>query len=218
MKSVRFFLRNKFFDSQYTFELQGHLSYQDFAYTMGTINAAVLDQPPPKNKLIWIMILCITWLITLFLHCLLWSYSNDTTKYVSLPFFITFITIFFVWRYRTLRHRFEYIVMDTCNLINATENIRGIHFRLSKTNPNESKHVCRLFSNTNYSIVLDFDDRYNILSSQQFNRYSSVDFVTVPLNVHVDPSTSKIDDKCNSSIWAKHQPFYDERYIIQYEH
>ncbi|KAI8357847.1 hypothetical protein EDC96DRAFT_559102 [Choanephora cucurbitarum] len=218
MKSVRFYLRNKFFDSQYTFELQGHLSYQDLAYTIGTINAAVHDQPPPGNKLIWLMTLCIAWLMALFVHCLFWSYSNDITKYVSVPFFMFFVTFYFIWRYRTLRHRFEYTIIDTCNLINATENIRGIHFRLSKTDPNESKRICRLFVSTKYSIVLEFDDRYNMLSSQQFNRYSSVDFVTVPLNVHVDPLASKIDDKCNSSIWANHKPFYDERYIIQYKH
>lgn len=34
-------------------------------------------------------------------------------------------------------------------------------------------------------LVIEFDDRYNALSSQQFNRYPSVEFVTVPLYAHL---------------------------------
>ncbi|RCH92413.1 hypothetical protein CU098_001763, partial [Rhizopus stolonifer] len=176
MKSVRFYLNNTSFDSQYTFELQGYISPQDFQFIMGTLNATVLDALPPGDKIIWSITLCVLWLLGIMTHCLSWHYTHRN----SLPFlscFMIFTTLLFIWRYRSLRKRFEIAMLNTCHQINATENIRGIHVRLSQQNPNK-------MLSTVYSIVIGFDDRYNTLSSQQFNRYSSVDFVTVPLNVH----------------------------------
>lgn len=56
------------------------------------------------------------------------------------------------------------------------------------------------------SILIEFDDRYNALSSKQFNRYPSVDFVTVPLYAHVS-------EKPTSTAWISTKQ-YDEKFII----
>ncbi|CEP09220.1 hypothetical protein [Parasitella parasitica] len=159
------------------------------------------------------------------------QYTFDLQGYVViLPFFMLLTTLLFIWRHRVLRQRFELGILNICNRVNATENIRGINYRFSKNGSdlNDITKQINVANNTNmktiYSIVLEFDDRYNALTSKQFNRYSSVDFVTVPLYAHVN--SSKDEKRSMYPAWPytshqqkqqQQQQQYDEKFIIQYE-
>ncbi|KAG2234202.1 hypothetical protein BDF21DRAFT_373834 [Thamnidium elegans] len=210
MKSVRFSLINKKFDDQYTFDLQGYLSVQDFCSSFKLLNQSVFKNPPPGNKLVWVIAVWVFWMIGITLNYLLWIFTKSSHGLVILPFFMILTTLLFIWRHRVLRQRFELSILSICNRINATENIRGINYRFSKNGSDLSdlsKQVT-MVSNSNlktvYSILIEFDDRYNALSSQQFNRYPSVDFVTVPLYAHVSEKAS--------TAWTSTKQ-YDEKFI-----
>ncbi|KAG2202558.1 hypothetical protein INT47_012552 [Mucor saturninus] len=212
MKSVRFSLMNRKFDDQYTFDLQGYLSVQDFCSSFNLLNQSVYSHPPPGNKIMWIIAIWILWMVVIFGNYILWIRTRWSCGLVVLPFFMILSTLLFMWRHRVLRQRFELAILSICNRINATENIRGINYRFSKNGSDLSdvyKQV-NITSNSNlnsvYSILIEFDDRYNALSSQQFNRYPSVDFVTVPLYAH-------INEKPNAASWTSTKQ-YDEKFII----
>ncbi|KAK4514716.1 uncharacterized protein ATC70_002318 [Mucor velutinosus] len=227
MKSVRFSFINKKFDDQYTFDLQGYLSVRDFCTTFNLLNQSVRKNPPPSSKFFWFTLLWILWMIAIIGNYLIWLFTQSSYGLIILPFFMLLTTLLVVWRHRVLRQRFELGILCVCNRINATENIRGINYRFSKNGSdlNDIAKQIKVTDNANmktvYSIVLEFDDRYNALTSQQFNRYPSVDFVTVPLYAHVNPSK----DEKKSSIypaWSykskqQKQEQYDEKYIIQYQ-
>ncbi|CAO3654095.1 unnamed protein product [Mucor fragilis] len=227
MKSVRFSLINKKFDDQYTFDLQGYLSVQDFCTTFNLLNQSVQRSPPPGNKFVWFVLLWILWMVAIIGNYLLWLFTQSSYGLIILPFFMLLTTLLVIWRQRAVRQRFELGILSVCNRINATENIRGINYRFSKNGSDLSDITkqTKVMNNANmktvYSIVLEFDDRYNALTSQQFNRYPSVDFVTVPLYAHVNSSK----DEKKSSIypaWSykskqQKQQQYDEKFIIQYQ-
>ncbi|GAA5804361.1 hypothetical protein EDC94DRAFT_625258 [Helicostylum pulchrum] len=213
MKSVRFSLINKKFDDQYTFDLQGYLSVQDFCSSFNLLNQSVFKNPPPGNKLVWVIAIWILWMIAIISNYLLWIFTKSSHGLVILPFFMILTTLLCIWRHRVLRQRFELSILSICNRINATENIRGINYRFSKNGSDLSdlsKQVS-IVSNSNlktiYSILIEFDDRYNALSSQQFNRYPSVDFVTVPLYAHVNekPTTAWTSTKQYDEKFITHQ-------------
>ncbi|KAI9271541.1 hypothetical protein BDA99DRAFT_433720, partial [Phascolomyces articulosus] len=47
-------------------------------------------------------------------------------------------------------------ILHLCSCMNATENVRGINFRLTKVSPEQQQQYLA-------SIVIEFDDRYNLL-------------------------------------------------------
>jgi hypothetical protein len=59
-------------------------------------------------------------------------------------------------------------------------------------------------------MVIEFDDRYNALSSQQFNRYPSIEFVTIPLFAHVNHGK----EEKNRPFLDDQQHEYDEKLIV----
>lgn len=220
MKSVRFSFMNRKFDDQYTFDLQGYLSVQDFCTSFNLLNQAAFDHPPPGNKLTWLIGIWIVWVIAIIGNYLLWLCTKWSYGLVIFPFFMVLSTLIFLWRHRVRRRKFENTIVHICNRINATENIRGINYRFSKNGSDYSDINKQIAINSNagikplYAIVIEFDDRYNALSSQQFNRYSSVDFVTVPLYAHLYD-----EKKCGTypnwmTIPSKQ---FDEKFIIHHQ-
>ncbi|KAI8882318.1 hypothetical protein K501DRAFT_187079 [Backusella circina FSU 941] len=219
MKSVRFALINNRFDDQYTFDLQGYLSVSDFCSTINLFNETVQKCPPPGNKLIWVLSIWILWIIAIVSNYLLWVYTRSSYGLVVLPFFMILTTVLFVWRHRVLRRRFEKTVVNICNRVNATENIRGINYRFSKNGSDladVSKQI-QISSNASfkaiYCLVIEFDDRYNALSSQQFNRYPSVEFVTVPLYAHLGANIGS-EKTSTHPAWNNNVSTHDEKVIV----
>ncbi|KAI9246947.1 hypothetical protein BDA99DRAFT_565365 [Phascolomyces articulosus] len=196
MKSIRLALMNKKFDDQYTFELHGYLTLHDFESTLSTINRSVTYNPPPGNKLVWIGILWTVWIFIAMAVYTLWASLDLVSILITIPILMFLATIIFLWRHRHIRCKFEQSVLDTCGTINATENIRGINYRFSKNgmditttgatstkSNNNTSNVLAFYSKPRYSIVIEFDDRYNALSGQRFSspRYHNDDFISIPL-------------------------------------
>ncbi|CEI99499.1 hypothetical protein RMCBS344292_13588 [Rhizopus microsporus] len=216
MKSVRFSFVNKKFDDQYTFELQGYLSIADFNSSFRLLNQTVAKHPPPGSKNIWITAIVVLWMSALVIDYILWSHYRFSSELITLPFFMVLTTLLFIWRHRVMRERFERSIIDVCNRINATENIRGINYRFNKNGSDLNDVTKQMYIHAgtglkpHYSIVIEFDDRYNALSSHQFNRHSSIDFVTIPLYAHVRHEKNEK----NSPFWAAQQHEYDEKPIF----
>ncbi|KAI8137685.1 hypothetical protein BJV82DRAFT_524881 [Fennellomyces sp. T-0311] len=206
MKSIRLPLMNKKFDDQYTFELHGYLTLQDFQSTIDSINCNVSRSPPPGSKLVWFGVLWCLWLlIAVAVYSLRISLDAMYTL-IAIPILMLLVTSVFLWRHRYIRCKFEQAVVDACGTINATENIRGINYRFSKNGTDITpthqysyfpKSIRALCSKPLYVIVIEFDDRYNALTSQQFPvQYHSEDFVSIPLYAGVDqPDSVYISEK-----------------------
>ncbi|KAI9315660.1 hypothetical protein BX666DRAFT_1957863 [Dichotomocladium elegans] len=163
MKSMHCVYRNGCFDDQYTLELEGFMSRTEFASTMNTFNAAAIHHPPPPsisssrlvlfNMCTTISILCS---IGLAIH-----YTHHVYLLLVIPIsFLTFSLVIISWR-RRLKQQFEASILHLCACMNATENVRGINFRLVKYTAPE-QHLPPL-PPSDYSIVIEFDDRYNLL-------------------------------------------------------
>ncbi|KAI9010355.1 hypothetical protein CLU79DRAFT_774128 [Phycomyces nitens] len=171
MKSVRLALVNRQFDDQYTFELKGYLSLRQFCSTLCLFNQATRQKPPPGNKLIWLGSLLTAWLfITVSIYSV-WQQARHPSVLFIIPLLIVLTTLVTLWRYRFKRLQFEHTILEICSRINATDNIRGINYRFSKNgldlvNPTRTSFMC--FKPV-YAIVIEFDNRYTALTSQQFN-------------------------------------------------
>ncbi|KAG1149079.1 hypothetical protein G6F37_002925 [Rhizopus arrhizus] len=216
MKSVRFSFVNNKFDNQYTFELQGYISLADFNSNFHLLNQSVVNNPPPGNKVIWAAAIWTLWVISIIANYFLWDNYNLSNGLMILPFFMTLVTVVFIWRHRVMCECFEKSVINSCIRINATENIRGINYRFTKDGFDINDRTRMIYLTTGarskpeYSMVIEFDDRYNALSSQQFNRYPSIEFVTIPLFAHVNHAK----EEKNRPFLDDQQHEYDEKLIV----
>ncbi|KAI8369984.1 hypothetical protein BD560DRAFT_329849 [Blakeslea trispora] len=61
---------------------------------------------------------------------------------------------------RRQKHRFEDAIIQLCKCMNATENVRGINFRLNYLNTEQNVSAQPTCT---YAITIEFDDRYNLL-------------------------------------------------------
>ncbi|KAL0080406.1 Six-hairpin glycosidase-like protein [Phycomyces blakesleeanus] len=162
-RSVRLALINRQFDDQYTFELKGYLSLQQFCSALCLFNQATRQKPPPGNKLIWLGSLLTAWL------------------------FIT-VAIYSVWQ--QAKHPSVLLIIPLLIVLTSL-NIRGINYRFSKNgldlvSPTRTSFLC--FKPV-YAIIIEFDNRYTALTSQQFNDPSEDTFypsyLGSPAPVHV---------------------------------
>ncbi|KAI9472873.1 hypothetical protein BDB00DRAFT_861559 [Zychaea mexicana] len=205
MKSIRLPLMNKKFDDQYTFELHGYLTLQDFQSTITTINNSVAHQPPPGNKIVWLGILWTVWILIALATYTVWISLDFVYVLFAIPILMLIATAVFLWRHRHIRYKFEQSVLDTCSTINATENIRGINYRFSKNgaditsnNYESNNSVLAFCSKPLYAIVIEFDDRYNAFVGQKYSvRYHAEDFVSIPLYAGVDEPESALFSEKN---------------------
>ncbi|ORY91289.1 hypothetical protein BCR43DRAFT_508731 [Syncephalastrum racemosum] len=83
--------------------------------------------------------------------------------------FLFLSAVLLSWR-RRMKRKFETSVLHLCACMNATENVRGINFRLSRVAPEQVGTPSSSLSPTapppssaSYSITIEFDDRYNLL-------------------------------------------------------
>ncbi|KAI7871192.1 hypothetical protein BDF14DRAFT_1873551 [Spinellus fusiger] len=190
MKSIRLSLKNQQFDDQYTFELHGYLSAQQFSSTLGHFNQIARKNPPPGNKATWLGYLLIVWLLIGASAVYVWQQIQQSLILMIVPLLIALTALMFFWRYRLRRLQFENTILEICSRINATENIRGINYRFSKNGSDllSTTPTSLLCLKAVYAIVIEFDDRYRALSSQQFNSPPEDTFypyVNSPAPVHV---------------------------------
>ncbi|KAJ8655076.1 hypothetical protein O0I10_009283 [Lichtheimia ornata] len=195
MKTVQIGFINNRFDEQYTFELQGYLSMQDFRMAMHQINNAIAHHRRPGNKATCLSGLWIAWaLIALAVYALTETlkrhHHDDLTLPVILlaPFLMVASAVSLYWHCRVIRVRFERAVLHACNTINATENTRGIHYRFGKRNNVGRYHPdVGMSSSSCYVILIEIDDHRftdhhgNACFSKL--QYHSKDFISIPLQI-----------------------------------
>ncbi|KAJ8657851.1 hypothetical protein O0I10_006379 [Lichtheimia ornata] len=187
MKSMRCSYRNGRFDDQYTLDLEGFMTRQEFAGVMHAFNAAAQRHPPPPSFTsgrMATLILCTGASILCSVGLAIY-YTHHIALLLGIPFsFVALSSILVAWR-RRLKVQFESAILHLCACMNATENIRGINYRLCKAPPpspsppdylpqqqqQHSPHGItpppppppHLAVQSIYGIVIEFDDRYNLL-------------------------------------------------------
>ncbi|CAO3613114.1 unnamed protein product [Cunninghamella blakesleeana] len=180
MKAITFDLLNKKFDDQYTFDLQGYLTFQDFISNMKIINRKLQKATLPKHQTILMIFIWLLWISTAVL--VYFTYIHDVPLWIllSLPSFLLFISIFCIIYYQIRIKKFERNIVEACEELNDKESMRGIEYELIKNGQSCQLHYHGYFSwyflfgiHSTYKIMIQFDDRYDL-------RYSQ-DFVSVPL-------------------------------------
>ncbi|KAG2225595.1 hypothetical protein INT45_013706, partial [Circinella minor] len=192
MKTIRLGLIGRRFDDQYTFDLQGYLSIHDFNSAMELFCEAVRQDPPPGHKGIWIATLLTLWVIVAGTVYILWNFlllKENSYILLILPGIMLLSSMLWIWRYRHLNNIFQRRIVELCSRINASENIRGVNYRLTKYGSDvqrpydcedsifgisgdgrgsSRRNITTLFGRkTRYVLVIEFDDRYRALQMQQ---------------------------------------------------
>ncbi|KAL1934946.1 hypothetical protein VTP01DRAFT_4086 [Rhizomucor pusillus] len=137
MKSLRCSYRNGHFDDQYSFELEGFMTKQEFAATINSFNSIARSNPPPPplssgRLLLFVFCICSCLLSATLLAM---HYTHHGSLILAAPLLILFLLVaIHGWR-RKLKAKFERSILHMCSCMNATENVRGINFRFIKESP-----------------------------------------------------------------------------------
>ncbi|RUS15734.1 hypothetical protein BC937DRAFT_92075 [Endogone sp. FLAS-F59071] len=185
MKASRFRLLNKKFDDQYTFDLNGYLTRSDFAENMAKINQVVANYPLPAG-MSGLFVVAGLWVLMVVGISVAWSYTQIVALFVAIPVVMVASGTGYWYITKCKRSKFERSMVDICERINATENIRGINYRFSRDGSDvaDESGSSKKPMKHNYAIVIEFDDRFNIPSIQKYGKFPSEDFVSVPLFLH----------------------------------
>ncbi|KAI9485857.1 MAG: hypothetical protein EXX96DRAFT_22735 [Benjaminiella poitrasii] len=204
MKSVRLQFKRKF-DDQYSLTLQNNLSIQDFQWMLGLFNQAAHLRPPPGPSSFWIGSLVSFWISIVLLFYLLWlQFHHIYLVAALLPTFIILVMLHLMWLHRYKCIKFEENILEICSRLNATENIRGIHFRFIKNNvevtPFRINSSLSTFNKAaaRYTVVIEFDDRFIALKNQQRRTsFSSATLIDSDETISMPKTTYKFDEKRN---------------------
>lgn len=182
MKAIRFKLLANKFDDQYTFDLNGYLTRADFVSNMAKINQTVSTRPPPAG-MSGLFILFGLWLLTAAGMAVACLYTQTVALLMVIPAVFLASGAAYWLLTKVKRNRFEFGMIDICERINATENIRGINYRFSKDGSDvaDESGGSKKPLKHNYAVVIEFDDRFNIPSIQKYGKFPSDDFVNVSL-------------------------------------
>ncbi|KAI8063722.1 uncharacterized protein B0P05DRAFT_555427 [Gilbertella persicaria] len=112
----------------------------------------------------YFFILILMILIAMTVFCI--QYTHQLGVVLALPFGFLFCSMLVIYYRRRQKHRFERAIIHLCKCMNATENVRGINFRLSYLNTEQ-----QVSSHPTYTI--EFDDRYNLLHHFSSHQNSS---------------------------------------------
>ncbi|CAO0793732.1 unnamed protein product [Mucor circinelloides] len=161
MKSLHCVYSGNRFADQYTLDLEGFMSPHEFTATINTFNTAAWHYPPPSPftgsincYLICLAALILTAVIAAIHH------THQIGFILALPFTFLFISMIVIYYRKKQKCKFESAMIHLCSCMNATENVRGINFRLTYLTPEQqiSTHP-----SSSYAITIEFDDRYNLL-------------------------------------------------------
>ncbi|KAI8348847.1 hypothetical protein EDC96DRAFT_520510 [Choanephora cucurbitarum] len=161
MKSLHCVYNKKCFANQYTLDLDGFMTPHEFASTINTFNAAAWHYPPPSpihrsTSVLFLLLGLLLIATTAFLI----QQTHRVSTVLALPLFFLLCSMAFILYRRRQKQRFEDAIIQLCKCMNATENVRGINFRLSYLNAEQNISAQPTYS---YAITIEFDDRYNLL-------------------------------------------------------
>ncbi|KAG2211842.1 hypothetical protein INT47_004529 [Mucor saturninus] len=139
MKSLHCVYSANRFADQYTLDLEGFMSPHEFTATINTFNTAAWHYPPPSRIGTGSLNYYLFCLSTIVLVAVITAihYTHQIGLILVLPFsFLLFSLIVIYWRRRKM-NRFESAMIHLCSCMNATENVRGINFRLTYLTPEQ---------------------------------------------------------------------------------
>ncbi|KAI7886865.1 uncharacterized protein EV154DRAFT_521021 [Mucor mucedo] len=168
------------------------MSPHEFTATINTFNTAAWHYPPPSRIGTGSLNYYLFCLSTIVLVAVITAihYTHQIGLILVLPFsFLLFSLIVIYWRRRKM-NRFESAMIHLCSCMNATENVRGINFRLTYLTPEQQISI---HPSSSYAITIEFDDRYNLLHhfsssnrQQQPPAYNSTSITISPPLYEID--------------------------------
>ncbi|KAF7732142.1 hypothetical protein EC973_006397 [Apophysomyces ossiformis] len=133
---------------------------------MALFNQVARRYTPPTFS-IYLVWLSSMWMVEGVLIYVLWIMLDSQILFLVFPLLMIFSLSVLLWRYRLLRYKFEQNILEICAQLNATQNVLGINFRFIKNVKwSDIKPV--------YAIVIEFDDRFQALTTNQFNGHTTI--------------------------------------------
>ncbi|KAI9286517.1 hypothetical protein BC943DRAFT_304248 [Umbelopsis sp. AD052] len=185
MKFVKLRLKNGEWDARYTQELQGYISHDQFMSTVYLLNGAIARAAPPLFKLKWWRAGIVSiWFVVAALSAVIWYYTGFTMIIALEPIIMIFSSMLYMMAFHRQTNAFEMAVEDICDRLNATENVRGIRYAFHTSRLTNGNNVLQWIggSTASYHIMIEFDDRYNML--EKFGKISCDELVNVPFEPH----------------------------------
>ncbi|CAO3620786.1 unnamed protein product [Cunninghamella echinulata] len=161
-------------------------THYDFQQVLDIFHEGIQFYPPPKHPFIWYFVLLFFWSIEGGLvYYVMTTFMNPSYIFI-LPTLLILTAFLFLWRYKSLRAKFEFFMFDMCDKFNATENIRGIHYHFKYERP---AWYC-FWHATRYFLTIQFDDRYQLLMDEKYQKSCNTFTVTIPdlAHIHEKPS------------------------------
>ena len=88
------------------------LTLQDYQRSMNTINQTVICHPPPGNKLTWLTILWVVWVVIALVVYTLWVSLDLVSILITIPILMFLTTAVFIWRHQHTRCKVRKIKKD----------------------------------------------------------------------------------------------------------
>ncbi|KAI9279603.1 hypothetical protein BY458DRAFT_553727 [Sporodiniella umbellata] len=158
------------FDSQYVYDLENNLNVSEFHSIIQLFNQAAFKYPLPISMTYSTLALFIVWIAASVVFYFIWLNAHISYLLLGLPLFMISTLFSLVWYNKKQIAKFEDKIIETCTRLNATENIRGIHFKLMKDglDVKSSPSSCYI---SRYTLVIELDDRFNALKSREFREW-----------------------------------------------
>ncbi|ORZ04342.1 hypothetical protein BCR42DRAFT_457194 [Absidia repens] len=209
MKTVTFKLLNKKFDDQYTFDLQGYLTFQQFCASMKILNRSIKKASLPRHQSFWVSLLWMIWVASACLCYIVYMQELPLWTILVLPLPLFVLTFGFVYYHHRRVLKFERTVLETCNVLNDAESAaNGIEYQLLKNN--QTYQSFSLLSSWN--VLFGSQSTYKLalqLDEGDHQRYSK-EFVSVPLYPAM-VAVALPDDEKSSDIYTPFIPSQDEK-------
>ncbi|KAI8339352.1 hypothetical protein BC941DRAFT_468634 [Chlamydoabsidia padenii] len=193
MKTIAFELLNKKFDDQYTFDLQGYLTFQEFNSHMKILNQSIKRKSLPRHLHFRVKLLWMIWVASACVFYVIHMHDLPLWIILLLASSLLLATLLFICHYHYSVFKFESSILAACEHLNETEKTRGIEYQLVKNG--QHYHSCRITfawgclfgAQSFYEMVIRCDDD---------QRYSK-EFVSVPLYSSIPPVLLPDNEKAN---------------------
>ncbi|KAG1470926.1 hypothetical protein G6F56_002408 [Rhizopus delemar] len=116
------------------------------------------------------LVLLVLWMMAIVVFYFIWLNFHHPYVLFGLPLFMTLTLFSLVWFNKRRAIRFEDKIIETCTRLNATENIRGISFRLTKDGMDINRPASSCYA-AHYTLTIELDDRFNALKSREFREW-----------------------------------------------
>ncbi|KAG1465561.1 hypothetical protein G6F46_001719 [Rhizopus delemar] len=179
------------FADEYSPDLKGFISTSEFSTIINTFNNVANQYPPFVPVVINPYVACFTFVVLIGLMGTM-HYLQHTEMIIILPIlFLCASMMLIAWR-RQKQIKFEKEMTRLCSCMNATENVRGISFKLNYLT---SEQNISTKPTPIYAITIVFDDRYNLLhhlsrADASPPPYSSTFSVQMPVNIYCPNQSS----------------------------